>query len=37
MRAIKQEFKKWVYGGGKVQPGLVKRREWEAERFFEAY
>jgi len=36
-RAIKQEFKKWVYAGGKVQPGLVKRREWEAERFFEAY
>jgi lysozyme len=36
MRAIKQEFKKWVYAGGEVQPGLVKRREWEAKRFFEA-
>ena len=35
MRAIKQEFKKWIYAGGKVQPGLVKRREWEAKRFFE--
>ena len=36
MRAIKQEFKKWVHAGGEVQPGLVKRREWEAKRFFEA-
>jgi len=36
MRAIKQEFNKWVYAGGKVQPGLVKRRAWEAKRFFEA-
>ncbi len=35
MRAIKQEFKKWVYAGGKIQPGLVKRRDWEAKRFFE--
>ena len=35
MRAIKKEFKKWVYAGGEVQPGLVKRREWEAKRFFE--
>ena len=36
MRAIKQEFNRWVYAGGKVQPGLVKRRAWEAKRFFEA-
>lgn len=35
MREIKAEFKKWVYAGGKVQPGLVKRREWEARRFFD--
>lgn len=35
MRAIKKEFKRWVYAGGKIQPGLVKRREWEARRFFE--
>ena len=35
MRAIKQEFKKWIYAGGKIQPGLVKRRDWEAKRFFE--
>ena len=32
---ITKEFKKWVYAGGKVLPGLVKRREWEAKRFFE--
>ena len=35
MPAIKQEFKRWVYAGGKKLPGLVKRREWEARRFFE--
>lgn len=35
MRAIKQEFRKWIFAGGKPQPGLVKRREWEAKRFFE--
>ena len=35
MHEIKAEFKKWVYAGGKVQPGLVKRREWEARRFFD--
>ena len=35
VRAIKKEFKRWVYAGGKVQPWLVKRREWEAKRFFE--
>ena len=32
---ITREFKRWVYAGGKVQPGLFKRREWEAKRFFE--
>ena len=35
MLAIKREFKRWVYAGGKKLPGLVKRREWEARRFFE--
>ena len=35
MRAIKQEFKKWVYAGGKRLKGLEKRREWEARRFFD--
>ena len=33
--AITREFKKWVYADGKKLPGLVKRREWEAKRFFE--
>ena len=32
---ITREFKRWVYAGGKQLPGLVKRREWEARRFFE--
>lgn len=35
MQQIKKEFKRWVYADGKVLPGLVKRREWEAKRFFE--
>lgn len=30
---IPDEFRRWVYGGGKVQPGLVKRREWEAQMY----
>ncbi|WP_304412585.1 hypothetical protein [Pseudoxanthomonas sp. J35] len=25
-----QELRRWVYGGGKVLPGLVTRREAEA-------
>ena len=33
---IQREFKRWVYAGGKRQAGLERRREWEAERFFEA-
>lgn len=32
---IQTEFRRWVYAGGEVQKGLVKRREWEAERYFE--
>ena len=36
MRAIKQEFNKWVYAGGKRLKGLERRRAWEAKRFFEA-
>ena len=35
MRAIKKEFKRWVYAGGQKLRGLEKRREWEARRFFE--
>lgn len=32
---IAREFKRWVFAGGQRMPGLVKRREWEAKRFFE--
>ena len=35
MRAIKQEFMKWVYAGGKRLKGHERRRAWEAKRFFE--
>ena len=31
---IKAEFRKWVYGGGEVLNGLVKRRKEEAELYF---
>ncbi|MDE6491213.1 MAG: lysozyme [Muribaculaceae bacterium] len=27
---ITREFRRWVYAGGKIMPGLVKRREREA-------
>ena len=27
------EFMKWVHGGKKVLPGLVKRRQWECEQW----
>lgn len=30
---VPDEFGKWVYGGGKVLPGLVKRREAERRLF----
>lgn len=30
---IQAEFRRWVYAGGEVQKGLVKRREWEAQRY----
>ena len=32
--AIRGEFARWNRAGGKVQPGLVKRRDWEARRYF---
>lgn len=31
--SIPAEFKKWIYGGGKILSGLVTRREWEAKRY----
>lgn len=34
-KAIKGEFCKWVYGNGKILPGLVRRRREEAELYFE--
>lgn len=32
---IRAEFAKWRKAGGKVCAGLVKRRAWEAQRFYE--
>lgn len=32
---IQAEFSRWVYAGGKILKGLVKRREWEAARWAE--
>ena len=32
---IRREWMRWVYAGGKRLAGLVKRRKWELERFFE--
>ena len=31
---IANQFKRWVYGGGKVLPGLVRRRKDEAKLYF---
>lgn len=35
MRSIRKEFMRWIYAGGKPLEGLRKRREWEANTFFE--
>lgn len=32
--SIRDEFCRWVYGGGRVLPGLVKRRKAEADMYF---
>ena len=32
---IQAEFRKWNKAGGKVLEGLVRRREWEAQRYAE--
>lgn len=32
---IRHEFSRWVYSGSRILPGLVKRRQWEADRFFD--
>lgn len=34
-QAATDEFPKWAYAGGKVQPGLVSRRATEREWFLE--
>jgi len=31
---IRREFARWVYAGGKILPGLVKRRKEEADLYF---
>ena len=31
---IRKEFSRWVYSNGVKLDGLVKRRAWEADRFF---
>jgi lysozyme len=32
---IRHEFLQWVLADGRRLKGLVKRRQWEADRFFE--
>lgn len=32
-KTIPNEFRRWVYSNKKVLAGLVKRREWEAQRW----
>lgn len=32
--SIRDEFGKWIYGGGRILPGLVTRREAEADLYF---
>lgn len=34
-KEIRGEFARWVRSKGKVLKGLVRRRSWEADRFFE--
>lgn len=31
---VRGEFSRWIYGGGKILPGLVKRRKEEADLYF---
>ena len=35
MHQIRKEFMRWVYADGKRLKGLEKRRQWEANRFFQ--
>ena len=34
---IRKQFDRWVYGGGKQLPGLVRRRHAEADLYFTPY
>ena len=34
-KTIGDEFSRWVYANGKKLDGLVKRREWEARKYYE--
>lgn len=34
-KEIRKEFSRWVYANKVKLAGLVKRRQWEADRFFE--
>lgn len=31
---VREQFMRWVYAGKKKLPGLVARRKWEADRYF---
>lgn len=33
--AVQAQFRRWVYCKGKKLQGLVKRREWEARRYYD--
>ena len=32
---IDKEFRRWVYAGGKRMKGLVARRQWEVDRYYD--
>lgn len=32
---IKKEWLRWKYAGGRIMPGLLRRREWELRHYFE--
>lgn len=34
-KTIGDEFKRWIYSKGKILNGLIKRRAWEAQRYYE--
>ena len=34
---VQQEFERWIYAKGKILPGLVRRRRWEAQIYLGGY